>query len=230
MSKPALALATPPTTAPAARAPARQRLAAAHTAADAARARHGAANAAVAAVQALSADKARLERELESLLAGSKSELAAWATAGASGEAPLPDSAQVLELHGEIEKAVVRATAAAGALAQLQDEALQARADSRAAIDRIDQSVRAVLAEEANAIDAEIGKQFERITALRSELVGLGNHAQRTGAHTLINCISTYLDRFPPEPKETAIIASQARWRTLAERLATDPDATLARD
>jgi hypothetical protein len=228
MPKPTLAVATLLASEPGS--PARQRLSEAHAAASAARARHGAANGAVAAVQALSADKARLERELESLLAGSKSELAAWATAGASGEAPMPDSGRVLELRSEIEKAAVRATAAAGAITQLQDEAQRARADSNAAIDRLKQAVPGVLAEEASAIDAEIEQLFERVAALRAELCGLGNHAQRTGAHTLINSISTYLDRFPPEPKETAIVASHARWRTLAERLATDPDATLARE
>jgi hypothetical protein len=192
--------------------------------------RHGAANAAVAAVQALSADKGRLERELESLLAGSNSKLAAWATAGASGDAPLPDAARVLELRSEIEKATVRATAAAGALPQLHEEAQQARLDSRTAMDRVDQAVRVVLTEEARAVDAEIEQLFERVAALRSVLCGLGNHAQRIGAHALINSISLYLDRFPPEPKVAAIIANQARWRSLAEQLAADPDATLERE
>jgi phage-related protein len=225
MPKPALVV-----TVPAAQAPsdARRALAAAISRkadADAAMQRT---TAAVTAVSRLVNAEATARKSLDEANARAADAIADWAQNGATGEPDTVDSLVMVTLNHDLAMATATATAARASLPRLEAEHQTTRSAVAAARVGIEEAMRNVLADEAAAIDAEIAALFDRVTALRTRLYGLGNHVQRMqGANALVNGIRRLVERFIPDPTNAAVVASQDRWRAFAERLTTDPDATI---
>ena len=184
--------------------------------------------AALTAVSRLVNAEATARKAVDDVNARSADAIADWAKNGATGEPDAVDSVVVATLNHDLAMAAATATAARASLPRLQAEHDAARSAITAIRAGIDEAMRNVLAEEAASIDTEIAALFDRVTALRARLYGLGKHLPRMPmAHALANAVHLSLDRYVPEPTDTAVVAHQDRWRDLAERLMTDPDATI---
>jgi hypothetical protein len=224
MPKPALVVASPATMP---RSEARRALSAAIDHRVDANAAMQGTTAALTAVSGLVDGERTARAKLDEANARAADAIAAWAKEGATGT-PVKCGDDLTALLREVEEATVTATAARASLPRLQAEHEAARAVVATARDAIHDAIQSVLAEEAAAIDGEIAALHDRLLVLRTRLYGLGRHAERMpNSRKLVATLTRMCERFAPDPADAATLANQPRWRELAERLSTDPDATI---
>lgn len=215
---------------PAPTTPARRKLADAIAAKAAADAALGRAASAVNAASTLVAQEATARAELDDMTRRNAEAVTEWIRGGGEGQPQIVEPFELRALQDGLNTAVATASAARLALPDLQKRMDAARDAAVAAGRDVDHAMRAVLEDEATAIAGDIAALFDRATALRARLWGLGNHVQArmVQSNALQSSIRRLLERAAPvEASAAAVNAQQDRWRDLADRLAADPDATI---
>jgi hypothetical protein len=196
--------------------PARRKLADAIAAKATADALFGEAAAAVTAASSLITQEDVARRQLDGMNQRNAESVTEWANSGGKGKPDIADPVIVATLQHDMTIATANATESA-------------RTGSVATRHDVDTALVAVLEDEATATDAEIAALFDRVTVLRARLWGLGNHVQaRMPRSYVLGNIRRILERvLAAEPTSAAVNAEQDRWRALADKLTTDPTATI---
>jgi hypothetical protein len=177
--------------------------------------------------EALRSEELRLVGELNRIEASEKAAWATWSQGGAQGEPPLANTyerkrALVALREASEARLACDATAGGGLEAALADLNRQLASLATETATRVD----AVLHELADALVDRYAAQLHATIMTESCLLALRDAAQARGNGTLLTTINGWLKRGKDDAHlHDGVRATRAKWRALADRLTSDPDA-----
>jgi hypothetical protein len=178
---------------------------------------------------------ATAESELARLDQAEASAALAWAEAGDSAPAPLPDTAKRVEIEGRITAAKAAARAADSATASVGAQLTRVNEHLVALQPRITQAAATIVAEEAEALFPKLAEAIAAVEAVRIRITAAREFMIRATvapAGKAVGQVVLPFERFDrgfelasARPMPTAVGAGE--WSQLANALAGDATATL---
>lgn len=175
----------------------------------------------------LRAEELRLASELDSINDTEKRDWQEYTTAGSVGDPPrprTPERNRVVVALQEASRLRMDHDATVGAI---EPAITDLNRELNALIGETNKRIDAVLAEIAEVLVDRYQEQLRQVIQTENALLGLRDAAQARGNGSLMSTITGWLKRGRDDAHSLHDGARQTRtrWRALADRLATDPDA-----